>query len=599
MLKKLLSITPFLSSDSPVLSGECILAESEDEILESCTVSAAPPQPREKLRDLCWSVGAFFPPSPRCSGIVLLAVDPDTACIQWHLDQEFVAARKAENGLPAGSTERMIIRISDVTDIDFDGCNAHRFSDFAVGNALSGIHYQPVRESGRNLLAEIGFLVEGWRFVACARSNTILFARPHRSGRCNPAGRYVDGELERMFAVENVTCSSVFDRMHRLIRERSLKSLPSTAIFITEQAVVPGPGEKLPVTGFVKGIVEKCESMALTTRMICPQLDGETFFAEDSPVQRAMKISQKAQSAFNALHAVRPFDCIQFHDWYSAPGAVQASLEWRLPLVCVLHSIEPERSGGSSENPLSKQIEAVERFAISAADYVLTPQESSRERIISHYAKAADKVAVVSDLLKTEGGSGAARYSAVGGGDGPMVLFADELSYGSGVDLLMNALPDVCREFNRGVFVFAGDGPMRGEMERRAREAGIAHRCRFLGDIPAHLFEELLSSCDMAVIPARHCQDRGFGGLALGRGKPVVATHQANVHGIVHGVNGLRIYDNPGSVSWGVKEMLGKIGSMPLYIATRHHSSQTVENTAAEYITFWMRAAADQGAHHA
>jgi hypothetical protein len=64
-------------------------------------------------------------------------------------------------------------------------------------------------------------------------------------------------------------------------------------------------------------------------------------------------------------------------------------------------------------------------------------------------------------------------------------------------------------------------------------------------------------------------------------------------------VNGLRIYDNPGSVSWGVKEMLGKIGSMPLYIATRHHSSQTVENTAAEYITFWMRAAADQGAHHA
>src|SRR4029453_11595231 len=71
-------------------------------------------------------------------------------------------------------------------------------------------------------------------------------------------------------------------------------------------------------------------------------------------------------------------------------------------------------------------------------------------------------------------------------------------------------------------FVLAGDGPLRSELEVRARELGIAGRCLFLGeraDVP-----DLLAAADLFVLPSL------FEGLpvsileAMAAGRPVVAT---------------------------------------------------------------------------
>ena len=71
-------------------------------------------------------------------------------------------------------------------------------------------------------------------------------------------------------------------------------------------------------------------------------------------------------------------------------------------------------------------------------------------------------------------------------------------------------------------FVLAGDGPLRGELERRARELGVAGRCVFLGqrdDVPA-----LLAAADLFLLPSL------YEGLpvsvleAMAAGCPIVAT---------------------------------------------------------------------------
>jgi glycosyltransferase involved in cell wall biosynthesis len=71
-------------------------------------------------------------------------------------------------------------------------------------------------------------------------------------------------------------------------------------------------------------------------------------------------------------------------------------------------------------------------------------------------------------------------------------------------------------------FVLAGDGPLRGELEQRARQLGVAGRCVFLGhrrDVPA-----LLAAADVFVLPSL------YEGLpvsvleAMAAGRPVVAT---------------------------------------------------------------------------
>jgi glycosyltransferase involved in cell wall biosynthesis len=89
-------------------------------------------------------------------------------------------------------------------------------------------------------------------------------------------------------------------------------------------------------------------------------------------------------------------------------------------------------------------------------------------------------------------------------------------------------------------FVLAGDGPLRAELERRARELGVASRCLFLGertDVP-----DLLASADLFVLPSL------WEGLplsvleAMAAGCPVVASAIGGTdEAVTDGVTGLLV----------------------------------------------------------
>jgi glycosyltransferase involved in cell wall biosynthesis len=89
-------------------------------------------------------------------------------------------------------------------------------------------------------------------------------------------------------------------------------------------------------------------------------------------------------------------------------------------------------------------------------------------------------------------------------------------------------------------FVLAGDGPLRAELEGRARELGIAERCVFLGhrsDVP-----DLLAAADVFVLPSL------FEGLpvsvleAMAAQRPVVATAIGGTdEAVTHDLTGLLV----------------------------------------------------------
>jgi glycosyltransferase involved in cell wall biosynthesis len=152
----------------------------------------------------------------------------------------------------------------------------------------------------------------------------------------------------------------------------------------------------------------------------------------------------------------------------------------------------------------------------------------------------------------------------------PVVLFAGDLSYEGGADILLDAIVTVCGGNHEAQFLFAGDGAMRGELQAQASRAGLERRCRFLGHVPADSFDRVLTACDFVVIPARVRQGEDLARMAVANGKPVVTTHQAGIGVIVHGRNGLVTYDNPGSFVWGIRALLG-----PLYADLRRHLAET------------------------
>lgn len=138
----------------------------------------------------------------------------------------------------------------------------------------------------------------------------------------------------------------------------------------------------------------------------------------------------------------------------------------------------------------------------------------------------------------------------------PLALFADELSTAAGADILLEAAITVAHDDRPINVLFVGEGPLRGELEARVSQAGLAERVRFAGDAGAERFAQLFAVADFVIIPARMPRDGVLVRRAAMAGKPVLTTHQGSADCIDHGRNGLVTYDNPGSFVWGLREFV-------------------------------------------
>ena len=138
------------------------------------------------------------------------------------------------------------------------------------------------------------------------------------------------------------------------------------------------------------------------------------------------------------------------------------------------------------------------------------------------------------------------------GTDRPVVLTVARLDAAKGIAHLLEAASRV----PEALFVVAGDGPLRGDLERQAREAGLGDRVRFLGqrwDVPA-----LLHAADLFVLPSLS------EGLpltvleAMAAGAPVVATAAGGTaEAVVHGETGLLVPPaDPAALAGAVRTLL-------------------------------------------
>ena len=119
--------------------------------------------------------------------------------------------------------------------------------------------------------------------------------------------------------------------------------------------------------------------------------------------------------------------------------------------------------------------------------------------------------------------------------------------------MLVEAAPMILRYHPRTKFVFAGDGHMRGQCERRAGQLGVAHACRFLGWRADIELVNLYKISDVVCLPSRN-EPFGISILeAWSAGKPVVASKCGGPDEFVwDGVTGLKIHPSPESVAWGI-----------------------------------------------
>lgn len=104
--------------------------------------------------------------------------------------------------------------------------------------------------------------------------------------------------------------------------------------------------------------------------------------------------------------------------------------------------------------------------------------------------------------------------------DRPVVLFLGRLAQVKRPGRVLDALAGLPGYEG----VFAGDGPEREALERRARELGLSDRVRFLGRVDDAQKAQLLNAADVFCLPSEH-EGQPLAILeAMSLGTPVVAT---------------------------------------------------------------------------
>jgi glycosyltransferase involved in cell wall biosynthesis len=230
------------------------------------------------------------------------------------------------------------------------------------------------------------------------------------------------------------------------------------------------------------------------------------------------------------------FDVVHTHDLWSNLLGIPAARLARVPVVI---SSRRDLAHLTWYTPRRRKIL---RHLQSLSSAVLVNSAQIREQLVREDGFQPELIRVVHngiDLERFRNGAADRERLFPGLQDCRLVVnVANMHSDIKGQPTLIKAAREVCSKFPQVRFVLVGDGARRAGFESMATELGLKQNFLFLGqrqDVP-----ELLTCCDMAVLPSRA---EGFPNALLeymAAGLPTAATDVGgNSEIIQHGVNGL------------------------------------------------------------
>lgn len=136
---------------------------------------------------------------PRCYGVdrlVLLVRDPYWAYCWWEITGESLA--RGQQML--GAEVSLVLRLFDITEIEWNGHNHHSFFDVDIEDE-AGNWYIELNKPGGGFCAEVGFRDPDGTFLTLIRSNVVTLPRNQVSSVIDEEWMLLEGESRRLFAV--------------------------------------------------------------------------------------------------------------------------------------------------------------------------------------------------------------------------------------------------------------------------------------------------------------------------------------------------------------------------------------------------------------
>jgi len=162
--------------------------------------------------------------------IVLMVRDPEWLFVYWELQGKFVDDVRSAMGSMAYSA-KVVLRVYDVTDIIFNGNNAHKYFDIEIrGGARNW--YIKVGESDRSFCVDMGFLTSYGTFFVIVRSNVVKTPRVGVSEIIDEEWMSVKELYEKVYIPAGSGVSeSIFESAHKNWLETHKLGVSSTESF--------------------------------------------------------------------------------------------------------------------------------------------------------------------------------------------------------------------------------------------------------------------------------------------------------------------------------------------------------------------------------
>jgi glycosyltransferase involved in cell wall biosynthesis len=156
--------------------------------------------------------------------------------------------------------------------------------------------------------------------------------------------------------------------------------------------------------------------------------------------------------------------------------------------------------GVGPRHPLFRLLATVERLAATVADRVVVTQEIAR-RIMQSRGIPANKLTVVLNsadeaIFTPRPPRGRPRRR----GEAFEIVSHGVILERYGLQVLIDALPEIAQEIPEVRVQIFGEGEYRAELEARARRNGVAHLVRFRGFVPQEELLESLSHADLGYV---------------------------------------------------------------------------------------------------
>ena len=277
-------------------------------------------------------------------------------------------------------------------------------------------------------------------------------------------------------------------------------------------------------------------------------------------VYQMNKMSEAMYDRFEAVQKIfGRFDIVHGHDWHPVPALNRVKKDYSVPYVLTMHSTEWGRNGNNFGNGIFREISHREWLGGYETSQIIVTTKRMMDEIMWLYSLSSGKITIIPNGIIT----GKMRKSLDAGRVkekygihplSPVGLFCGRMNVQKGPDLLVEAIPMILKNRPDMKFIFMGEGDMRAQCERRARELNIGDACRFLGYSSTSTKEELMNACDLICIPSRN---EPFGVVVLEAWdacKPVVATEAVSI--IRNFEDGLIAYVQPESIAWCINRLL-------------------------------------------